>query len=77
MKNLTFNKFVTTRKNFLIKNKNADHVIIKGNNNILISAPHGVPQIRLGKLKFQEIGSLSSALYLQEQTNCFLIAKTV
>lgn len=76
MKNLTFNKFVNERKIFLEENLKKDHVTIFGKNNILISAPHGVSQVRLEKYKVHEIGSLATALYLQKQTNCFLIAKT-
>ena len=76
MENLTFNKFNSLRKTFLKNNSNKDHIILKGSNNILISAPHGVSQVRLGKYKVQEIGSLSTALCLHHQTNCFLIAKT-
>lgn len=54
-----------------------DHVILSGgNNNILISCPHGVSQIRLGKYKVSEIGALATSLYLQEKLDCFLIAKT-
>ncbi|MBR2969680.1 MAG: hypothetical protein IKC49_01335 [Clostridia bacterium] len=76
MEKLTFNKFNSLRKEFLENNSDKDHIILKGSNNILISAPHGVSQVRLGKCKAQEIGSLSMALCLQHQTNCFLIAKT-
>ena len=76
MKNLTFNKFINERKKFLEENSKKDHVVLIGKNNILISAPHGVSQVRLGKYKVHEIGSLATALYLQNQTSCFLIAKT-
>ena len=76
MKNITFNKLNKSRRIFLKLNGNKDHVILEGSNNILISAPHGVSQVRLGKHKAQEIGSLSTALYLSKQTKCFLIAKT-
>ena len=58
------------------QNKEKDHVVLKGKNNVLISAPHGVSQVRLGKYKYSEIGSLTTALYLFENSNCFLIAKT-
>ena len=64
------------RKNFIAKNRNKDHVIVEGKNNILLSAPHGVSQVRLGKAKFGEIGSIATALVLQEQTDSWLIAKT-
>lgn len=71
-----FNKVHTERKNFIASNRLKDHVIISGKNNVLISAPHGVSQVRLGKYKSAEIGSLALALYLQQKTNSFLIAKT-
>lgn len=64
------------RRLFLSKNQNNDHAVINGQKSVLISAPHGVMQYRLGKQKFKEIGSLSTALYLQERTKSFLIAKT-
>ena len=76
MKNLTFNKFVQLRKNFLQANNKFDHVVLKGKNNVLISAPHGVPQLRLGKLKIAEIGALAIALWVNRNTDSFLIAKT-
>ena len=76
MKDLTYNKFINERKIFLEENSKKDHVVLLGENNILISAPHGVSQVRLGKYKVHEIGSLSTALYLQNQTGCFMIAKT-
>ena len=50
--------------------------MLVGNRDILISAPHGVSQVRLGKYKHCEIGSLTTAAYLQNETKCHLIAKT-
>jgi hypothetical protein len=76
MEKLTFNKFINRRKTFLNQNQFNDHTIMSGTNNILISAPHGVPQVRLGKHKFQEPGSLSTALHIYDKTNSFIIAKT-
>lgn len=35
----------------------------------------GLGKVRLGKKKAREIGSLTTALYLKDNTNCFLIAK--
>ena len=71
-----FRQLHNERKKFLEVNKRKDNVVIDGNNNILLSAPHGVSQVRLGKLKHSEIGSLTTALILQKNTDCFLIAKT-
>lgn len=76
MKKLSFNKFVQTRKDFLQEYKNQDHVIFSGENNVLISAPHGVTQLRLGRLKVPEIGALAIALCLKKETDSFFIAKT-
>lgn len=71
-----FKQLHNERMNFLVINKNKDNVVINGNNNILLSAPHGVSQVRLGKPKHSEIGSLTTALFLQKHTDSFLIAKT-
>lgn len=73
---MNFNQLHTFRKKFLRENRSKDHIVINGNNNILISAPHGVSQVRLGKFKFSEIGSLATALYLQQKTGSYAIAKT-
>ena len=72
----TFNQLHNERISFLEVNKNKDNFVINGHNNILLSAPHGVSQVRLGKPKHSEIGSLTTALFLQKHTDCFLIAKT-
>lgn len=73
---VSFDKLHNQRKSFLKEFANKDHIIVNGTNNILISAPHGVSQVRLGKHKVSEIGSLSTALYLKANTGCSLIAKT-
>jgi hypothetical protein len=76
MKNLSFNKLHSDRKKLIDANKHKDHTLLVGNRDILISAPHGVSQVRLGKYKHCEIGSLTTAVYLQNETKCQLIAKT-
>ena len=76
MKNISFNQLHNQRKYFLNNNKAKDYAVVSGNNNIIISAPHGVHQTRDGKHKVAEIGSLATALYLQNKTQSFLIAKT-
>lgn len=76
MKNLSFNKLHNDRKKLIETNKNKDHILFVGDGNILISAPHGVSQVRLGKYKYSEIGSLTTALFLHGETKCHLIAKT-
>ena len=76
MKNINFDTLHNLRRRFMKENEAIDHKVVEGDNHILISAPHGVSQIRLGKLKFKEIGSLATALYLREKTGSYLIAKT-
>ena len=71
-----FEQLQSYRRQFLEENKNRDHVIIKGQNHIVLSTPHAVSQVRLGRPKQAEIGTLSTALYLQKTHNCYLIAKT-
>lgn len=69
-------EFRNARKEFLEKNKRKDHAFVLGSGDVLLSAPHGVSQVRLGKRKVQESGSLCTALLLQQLTNSHLIAKT-
>lgn len=64
------------RRSFIRQNIVNDHIVLVGKNKVLLSAPHGVSQVRLGRKKAREIGSITTALYLKESTNCFLIAKT-
>ena len=64
------------RKQLLSSNRDVDHVVLVGEGNVLLSAPHGVNQVRLGREKFKEIGSLATALYLHKKTKAHLIAKT-
>ena len=65
------------RVNFLKKNANSDHtIVLVPSCKVVLSAPHGVSQIRLGKLKKRELGSITTALYLQNRCGCSLIAKT-
>ncbi len=74
--NFSFWKIKRKRIKFLNDNKLNDHAIVFGKNKVLLSAPHGVNQVRLGKLKYMEPGSLALALCLQKLTDSFLIAKT-
>lgn len=75
VKELSFKKLHEKRKQLIKRYRNQDHIVLEGNN-ILISAPHGVSQVRLGKHKNSEIGSLATALYLKETTGSSLIVKT-
>lgn len=72
----SYNKFIGTRKSFLKQHKKEDFVYFKTESNILISAPHGVPQTRLGVYKHEELGSLAFALELSKRLKTNLIAKT-
>ena len=74
---MNFTKYVQTRKDFLQRNSQKDFVYIDKGSNILLSAPHGVVQTRLGAQKTAELGSLSLALHLHETLGLDLIAKTM
>ncbi len=52
------------------------HTIVAGNSPLLLSAPHGVSQVRLCKIKVAEIGSARLAIALASQTSTPLIIKT-
>lgn len=73
--NLKFNDLAKIR-NDLLKNNTNDHVYFQTNSSILISAPHGVSQVRLGKLKVAEIGTVPVAIMVAKHTNANLIVKT-
>ena len=73
---MDFRKLHQHRKSFLRENKEKDYVLIEGKSKVLLSAPHGVSQLRLGKSKFAEPGSLATVLYLQNVCGAKLIAKT-
>lgn len=77
MKSITFEEFTSISKPYLNKSKFKDgHTTILTDSRLLISAPHGVVQTRLGKEKFSEPGSARLALVLQKNLNCNLILKT-
>ncbi len=73
---MEFRKLHQDRKKLLRENKENDFVLVKGEREVMISAPHGVVQTRLGKSKFPEKGSLATAFYLAKKTNSYFIAKT-
>lgn len=75
MKNLV-TEIQQKRKAFQKQNENKSHTFLFGTGNVMISSPHGVNQVRLGRPKRAELGSIAVALYLQKRTNCHLIAKT-
>lgn len=73
--NSSFNHLWNIRKKFLDSHTN-DHVLQLTNSNVLISAPHGVSQIRLGKYKHAELGTIPTAVSLAKATNSSIIIKT-
>ncbi len=73
---MNFNKFRNSRLKFIENHCHNDHVVVSGETHVLISAPHGVSQVRLGKQKVAEIGTIPFALELQKRCKSHLIAKT-
>ena len=75
--NMNFYKLDRIRKYFASDNKNLDFVInCDKKSNVILSAPHAVSQVRLGKTKIAEIGSLKTILWLKENTGADCIIKT-
>ena len=72
----SFKNFGKLRKDLLAQNQDTDHVFFQTNSSVLISAPHGVPQVRLGKLKVAEIGTIPVTMLLAKHTNSNLLIKT-
>lgn len=75
-KDFNFREYDKQRKRFLKINSKESFVIEEGEVPFFVSAPHGVSQVRLGKPKYREPGSLAVALELKKRTDAFLIAKT-
>lgn len=71
-----FKNFVKARKKFVSSHKKESFVILDGENNFMLSVPHAVEQVRLGRRKVAEPGTLSLALALKEKANLPIIAKT-
>ena len=72
----SFYSYYFRRKKFLSDNSDKDFIYKKTESRVLLSCPHGVPQTRLGKNKYPEIGALAVTLELAERLNANLIAKT-
>ena len=75
-KKFKFTKFYNERKKFLKKHADKSFVIGKGSGVVMLSAPHGVEHVRMGKPKFKEPGSLALMLEVQKLTGAHYIAKT-
>ena len=71
----SFDEFQNIRKN-LLKENTANHIYFQTNSSVLISAPHGVTQLRLGKIKHAELGTIPTAVIMANATNANLIIKT-
>ena len=76
MEKLNLNRVKSIRRRVLEKFKDQDSVYFEGRNNILLSAPHGVAQTRLGKHKVAELGTIPTGWILAEKTKCHLVIKT-
>ncbi len=75
MKTRTFYEINKLRKNFL--KEHADNYYYReSSSSILISAPHAVSQVRLGKYKVAEIGTLPIALVVADAIGANLMVKT-
>ena len=72
----SFKNKTKLRKQILQANKDNDFMCKVQDSNILISVPHAVSQIRLGKYKVAEIGTLAFGHILAEELNANLIVKT-
>ena len=76
MINVSYKKKVKLRKSFLQKYNNEDFACLANNSKVLISVPHAVSQVRLGRFKVAEIGTLPIGLLLAEDVGANLIVKT-
>ena len=76
MKYLSYNTANKIRKDILTNNSTKDFVFFPGENNILISVPHGVSQTRLGKHKVAEVGTIPLGVMIAQGTSSNLIVKT-
>ncbi|MBP3431306.1 MAG: hypothetical protein J6K39_00405 [Clostridia bacterium] len=75
-KRFNFKNYIKNRQNFLKQHKDEDFVILDGEGCVMLSAPHGVSQARLGEYKVAEPGSLAFMLELGNRTGAHCIAKT-
>lgn len=72
---MNYRKYMSNYKNIVKKNKDKEIIYIKGNNKVLISVPHGISQIRLGRYKASEKSTVPFAIELANRTNSNLIIK--
>lgn len=72
---MKYRKYISNYRKIIKKSKNKEIIYFEGNNNILISVPHGVAQIRLGRLKYPERSTVPFAIELHNRTKSHLIIK--
>ncbi len=75
-KEFDFKGYLKRRKRFIASNKKKSFVILDGEGKIMLSVPHAVRQVRLGKGKYAEPNTLALALAVREKVNVPIIAKT-
>ena len=74
---MNFYKLNRIRNVFMSDNKMNDFIVkVNPESQVLLSAPHAVSQVRLGKTKVAEIGSTNTVLWLNYLTNANMIIKT-
>lgn len=75
MVKFTYYKFKEIRK-VILRENDRDYISEIGENRVIISAPHGVTQRRLGRLKVAELGTIPVAKIVANETKSNLIVKT-
>lgn len=75
-KKFSFYKTRKIRSDLLKEAKGKDNVFFEGENEVLISVPHGVSQTRLGKHKVAEPGTIPLGFLIAEKTKSHIIIKT-
>lgn len=76
MIDISFKSKTKIRKSFLLENIDKDFASFVENSKILVSVPHAVSQIRLGKYKVAEIGTLAFGYILAQKLKSNFIVKT-
>lgn len=73
---VSFKNYVKMRKKFLAEHQEEPFYYQLGSSEILISAPHAVSQVRLGKPKYAEPGTVATTLILSNRLNANYIVRT-
>ncbi len=71
-----FKGFNKARKKFLSDNKKQSFVILEGSGTFMLSIPHAVKQVRLGREKNAEPNTLALALAVRKKVDVPMIVKT-